>query len=389
MTAAHIETIHTLTQMEVRHPPGAEFLEGAPPFVLFGAGGRGRRILSGLRDVGITPVAFTDNQSALWGSTVQDLAVLSPNDAARDFPNAVFIATIWSDRIGHPIQALRSQLAALGVRRVASFTALYEKYPDIFFPDFFLNRLSTVQGQQGAILRATELWKDSASVAEFVAQLALRITLDFENVDRTCDYTAYFPPDLFELSDRESFVDCGAFDGDTYKDFHRVTRGRFQRYVAIEPDARSFERLNDRIPSESPSPSADKVRTLQIAVGERSGVIHFSADGSTESHVSDQGAQEIQCQTLDEVLSHEAPTYIKMDVEGAESSALRGASQTLAKHRPILAVSAYHRMTDLWQIPLLIASQVDDYAYFLRPEKKAGWDLICYGVPQERLKVTA
>jgi hypothetical protein len=74
-----------------------------------------------------------------------------------------------------------------------------------------------------------------------------------------------------------------------------------------------------------------------------------------------------------------------MDIEGAEAGALRGAQTVLSRHRPILAVSAYHKVTDLWALPLLIESLVDRYAFSLRPEKKAGWDLICYAVPRERL----
>src|SRR5215471_1645320 len=45
-------------------------------FVLFGAGNTGRRILARMRQDGIEPLAFSDNQSANWGKTIDGLEVL-------------------------------------------------------------------------------------------------------------------------------------------------------------------------------------------------------------------------------------------------------------------------------------------------------------------------
>jgi FkbM family methyltransferase len=387
MNAVQRDQLQALLALASRHAPGAEFLEHDPELVLFGAGGRGRRVLSGLRDIGIVPRCFTDNQPSSWGSEVQGLTVLQPATAAKVFPGAVFIATIWSDRLGHPLSAVRSQLANFGIERVASFTALYDKYPETFFPDFFLDRLATAATECAAIVDATDIWAGTESVDEFLAQVALRLTLDFAHVEHaSCDYPPYFPPDLFELSDHETFVDCGAYDGDNYHDFERITGGRFRRYIALEPDAENFRKLEERIASTPREAESHKVRLLHCALSERRGTLRFTADGSTESRVSTQGTQEIPCAPLDELLAEETPTYVKMDIEGAEAAALRGACGTLARHRPILAVAAYHRMTDLWRLPLLMANLVEGYAFFLRPEKKAGWDLICYAVPVERLK---
>lgn len=43
--------------------------------------------------------------------------------------------------------------------------------------------------------------------------------------------------------------------------------------------------------------------------------------------------------------------FIKMDIEGAEMLALKGAQQIIEKHRPVLAISIYHSMEDFSQIP--------------------------------------
>lgn len=58
--------------------------------------------------------------------------------------------------------------------------------------------------------------------------------------------------------------------------------------------------------------------------------------------------------------------FIKMDIEGAELIALRGATQTLQHYRPKLAISVYHRLTDLFEVPELLDSLGCSYRYFLR-----------------------
>jgi hypothetical protein len=49
---------------------------------------------------------------------------------------------------------------------------------------------------------------------------------------------------------------------------------------------------------------------------------------------------------LVERLKLERVDFIKMDIEGAEPNALRGGAATLGKHKPRMAICAYHTPTD-------------------------------------------
>ena len=62
----------------------------------------------------------------------------------------------------------------------------------------------------------------------------------------------------------------------------------------------------------------------------------------------------------------DAATLIKMDVEGAELQALRGAKQTLQKYKPKLLVACYHREEDLFRLPLLIKDLNPEYQLYFR-----------------------
>jgi FlaA1/EpsC-like NDP-sugar epimerase len=101
----------------------AAFDEMAAPFekrlVLFGAGGFGRRTLAGLRSLGIEPLAFADNNRAVWGRSVEGLRVVSPQDAACEFrESAAFVLTVWNGQAQDRMADRVRQLRDLGCERV-------------------------------------------------------------------------------------------------------------------------------------------------------------------------------------------------------------------------------------------------------------------------------
>ena len=58
--------------------------------------------------------------------------------------------------------------------------------------------------------------------------------------------------------------------------------------------------------------------------------------------------------------------YIKLDVEGAELSVLKGAVRTIGKWKPKLAISAYHKYEDMWTLAAYIHSIRPDYEFAFR-----------------------
>ncbi len=94
-------------------------LDAAGRIVLFGAGSLGRKTLNGLRRLGVSPVAFCDNDQALWNKSVDGLRVLPPALAALSFAEThLFVICIW-----HPsevgIRRHIRQLETLGCRQIA------------------------------------------------------------------------------------------------------------------------------------------------------------------------------------------------------------------------------------------------------------------------------
>jgi hypothetical protein len=81
------------------------------------------------------------------------------------------------------------------------------------------------------------------------------------------------------------------------------------------------------------------------------------------------------------------PTFIKMDVEGSEAQALKGAVRTIKECHPILAISVYHRAQDIYAIPMLINEIWQEYRLFVRKngQNYATWDFQLFATPPERL----
>ncbi len=321
-------------------------------FVLFGAGGLGKKTLAGLRRVGIEPLAFADNNQSLWNQSIDGLPVYSPHDAAKKFGHcAVFIVTIWRAGGKHRLANTKHQLADLGCINVVSFANLFWKYPDIFLPYYCLDLPHKIYQETKEIMDVFLLLSDDASRLEYLAQLRWRLFLDFDGLSSPVGHEQYFPEDLFSFTSDEVFVDCGAFDGDSLKSFIRRRGDDFKRYIALEPDPVNLKNLEKDISSMGVSLN-EKITIYPLAATDRRGKLHFDATGTAAATISESGTIEINCAPLDEILADSCPTYIKMDIEGAELDALLGAKQVIPKFKPILAISVYHQQNHLWRIPM-------------------------------------
>jgi FkbM family methyltransferase len=336
--------------------------------VVFGAGNLGRRVSRVLH-----PHSICDNNSALWGSSIEGVPVVSPAEAVRQYRDATFIVAIWNPSPREGIVDRIAFLKSLGAREVLSFTSLLPEYGDRLLPHLFWERPPYFSEHQEEIARARALF-DAPGREEFDRQLRLHLgDLTGQVIDPEVQY---FPSDLVQLTDHEVFIDCGAYDGDTIAAFRHATGDSFTKILAFEPDPTSFAALRQAV-------HADERITLEpYATGARRETLRFSAAG-TGSAVSATGAIEIEAISLDEVLGDIAPTYIKFDIEGSEPDALVGARQVVRRHRPKMAVCVYHAPDHLWSIPLQLHAMLPDYRLSLRTYNADGFDCVCYCVPEE------
>lgn len=348
-------------------------------YALFGAGRLGKMALAGLRKAGIEPVAFADNRESLWNTSLDGVQVLSPQDAVDRFAQkAIFVVTVYTS------QPVWDQLSTFGVR-IASFASLAWRYPSELLPHADLELPFKIFDQADDVRKAFGLWADDISRREYLGQLSWHTTLDRTLLpDHLLQQEIYFADELIAPLPEEVFVDCGAFDGDTVREFIRRRGTSFGHIVAIEPDPANCKVMQAHL-AELPEEIRNRVTTMQHAVGASRGMVSFNATGTAASSVGN-GTFDVECVPLDDLLQGYKPTYIKMDIEGAEPDAVSGARRVIAEDAPVLAVCLYHRQEHLWQIPLMIRSFSDQYKFFLRRYADECWELVCYAVPSSRLR---
>jgi FkbM family methyltransferase len=288
--------------------------------VLFGAGVLGVDTLSGLKRLGIQPLAFSDNSRNRWGETIDGVPILSPADAVALFGrSAAFVVTVYNG------SGVRRQLEDIGCRFVVPFPFLYWKYAETFLPYFGLDFPMHVTAESEQVMQAYNLFADEASRQEYTAQIEWRMTLNYSVLPRSLPADEmYFPAEIFQLVDDEVFLDCGAFDGDTIRSFIDRSGGRFSRIIALEPDPVNLASLG-RFVSTLGGEMQAKITIVPAAVVERSRKLRFSARGSMLSEVDPEGESEVEGIRIDDLELD--PTYVKIDVEGSDPDAIRGGAE--------------------------------------------------------------
>jgi hypothetical protein len=109
---------------------------------------------------------------------------------------------------------------------------------------------------------------------------------------------------------------------------------------------------------------------VEEAVWDRSGEsLHFRPEGpGTRVSETSSGGLAVCTRAIDDLVKERnipRVDFIKMDVEGAELRALRGAEGTIRKHRPKLAISVYHQPEDIYSIPRFLSELGVGYSFYL------------------------
>lgn len=167
----------------------------------------------------------------------------------------------------------------------------------------------------------------------------------------------------------DTVLDCGANIGVFAR---QALSAGAALVVAIEPGPASVACLHRNFSSEI---AARHLIVCPVGVWHREETLRLSTDENTsagDSLILPRGSSGVdvlltRIDTLVRDLALPRVDFVKMDIEGAEQEALAGARQTLARFRPRLAISAYHKGDDTLRIPSLAFSARPDYRLTLGP----------------------
>jgi FkbM family methyltransferase len=183
----------------------------------------------------------------------------------------------------------------------------------------------------------------------------------------------YYEDGFIELQHGEVFIDAGARDGDTVLQFIDKMKDAgktYKKIYAFEPSPINYSATVERL---------SQIRDIEIV---QKGLwscemeMPFSEQeqfcGASSFVIEPFGSNRISVPvtSLDLFFKDAAPcdlpSFIKMDIEGSENEALKGAANIIKLAKPKLAICAYHKTEDIYELPQTILGIRDDYKLALR-----------------------
>lgn len=357
-------------------------LSKANQIILFGATAwLIRKYLPWLRHIGIEDrvLYICDNDVNKHGSVINGYSV-HPTRKILESPDAIICILA-----GHTSAIYRS-IRNLGVKnRVVCaphfrhcFTKPFEVQDDLRSRKYIRenrSRLTSIYNQNDL--------RTNKTLEEIMRQRLLDIDAFVEpesifEFDTEEDYFA--DPSLAPVTDF-TFIDCGAYVGDSAMAMQKKFGKHLKQVIAFEPFPASYRQLILNL--SAPEFGFVMCVTMNCAVGSKStwASMVTNLDPAANAVGKEGGGDPIEVCTIDSFdFDMLGDAVLKLDVEGGELEALMGAKQFIKEHKPYIAICVYHRMEDLVLLPEYISSLCNDYTFFLR----GGAHTVCYAIPNRR-----
>lgn len=196
---------------------------------------------------------------------------------------------------------------------------------------------------------------------------------DFEDI---ADPGQYFNPSFMKYEDEEVFVDAGCLDLGTSLNLKNYCK-HVKKVYAFEPDPDSYRVCMAR----KEETGFSEAEILPYAAWSERTTLHFCLKVPGSSKVAEEGDCIISAMPIDDAVEPKVRvTMIKMDVEGSELEALKGAKNTIQRDKPKLAICIYHKPEDMLEIPLYIKELVPEYKLYVRVHMHAPGETVLYAV---------
>jgi FkbM family methyltransferase len=336
---------------------------------IFGAQRLGELVQDSLKSSGVTVEAFVDNNPNKHGARIRGTSVL-PLAALSDKDLPIVIATTRFSN------SIAQQLSREGFRHVLPYSVMSLANPELY-PD----EIPYVGIQKDFATHAEKYLElflclsDEKSRRVLDGLISYRLDYDSQFAESVSDEYSrqYFDVDLIKFSGKDVFVDLGAYDGDTAEKFIEFSGNSYSKIYLFEPDENLLKRAASRLQD------FNSIEFIQAGAHSSDGELRFAASGRTNGAFSDVGELVVPVRKVDGAVA-EVPTLIKMDIEGAEENALRGAADILRTARPRLAIAAYHFAPDLWHLVDVVREINPTYTFYLRHYSETGLESVIYAI---------
>lgn len=338
------------------------------PTYLFGAGVYAYVVKRYLDLLGIRLSAAIVDEPPKGMTTFFGLPVLSTNAVASELSNANVLLGV-TDYPG-----VSKRLTAMGAKCVWPVDV-----PDYLnMPDAFVDA-GYISAHLGEFYSTYRLWADELSRETYIASLRAKL---FRNPNYLLSVTRpdhiYFSRSEFPITEHEVLLDVGGYTGDTIRDLRKVTCDNFRHIVSLEPDPENYRALQ----KEAEVAPRGSVTIMPFGAWDSPAELKMAQQaGDIDNKISDAGSVTIHVDQIDSLLSSfpERLTTIKVDINGAEWRALKGASARIRSDRPRI-VTRLHTKEDYTRIPTLLKHISPDVRLYLRQRSYMSVMVFLYAV---------
>ncbi|WP_296560065.1 FkbM family methyltransferase [uncultured Acetobacterium sp.] len=306
--------------------------------ILYGAGNIGKRLYKNLKDNGINTICFIDRAKSTDFSGFE-VPIYHPEDEMLIKFKSTGYVILSALFTLNTCNEIKLNLKKLGFENIF---ALHEVnlstinngafYENLF--DGSYNKIDVLGKDRGKVVEAFSSFEQEEDKKLYIEYLKAHLTMDFTRFKEPYDVNLqYLAHNIPIKKDYSRFVDCGGFDGDTIRNL--VSKQIKIKNLAI------FEPQNDLCVkiaeyTRQNSKKFDTVIMFPCGVHARTEKFRFSVpiDAPSSGRFDEAGSEIIQCVAIDDVLQGFKPTFIKMDIEGAEMNALKGAKRSIIANHP-------------------------------------------------------
>lgn len=344
------------------------------PIILFGAGNTREFNLQYFRGLGIYPMAFCDNSSSKVGGKVDDLDILSFEEIRKKYPNAYFYITTQMY-----FHELYEQISAAGyeVEQISAFDVIFQLQWEKECMSYYLEHVREIE-------HVYQTLADERSKQVLRNRLLFLRTRERKYALDVREHNQYFSEELIDFSRVENFIDLGMYTGDTVLQFTDVTKGNYRMVYGFEPDDAICRAARENLKALSNITLIKKGVSDcdgRVQVAQALGVMQTIESGVFGEEGEEENSFEI-CKLDTYFENQDMPNaMLKLDIEGAEMSALRGAKEWIKRNKPIIAICVYHKQEDILEIPEFCKQLVPNYKMYLRHYSDNQTETVCYLIP--------
>ncbi len=307
-----------------------------------------------------------DNHPSLYASYLKMISP-APSFYIVDYLGGSFKDYFKTENLNEKTIALEKNLDSYSVHTVETLIKRFLNYPDARFNV----RMKVKEEEVIGGLLEEETIENKKQVAQNLSELRKKYAIPKALMEPSVFYyyhgLTYTPSAVADYIKNTDFIDLGAYNGDSAL---ALSKYDYSKIYSVEMSLKSIEKYKKLMEQNHIAPS--KYETINAAIAAKDNmppiIISDSGDSNLSIDSSGKNGISVEQKTLDTLVKEYNinPKLIKADIEGCALDMVKGAVETITKHRPVLCLAIYHNPYEFFEVKPFLESIVENYTYIIR-----------------------